>query len=55
MLFAVYFVKKIFFLQHILYFETNFSITWLPYNICIIVFGIKQLNKLWKKTFLTIH
>ena len=31
--------------------ELNFTITWLPYNIFTIFF-FKQLNKLWKKTFI---
>jgi len=39
-LFADYFVSKIFYLN-IFYFKVNFTI----------IFGIKQLNKLWKKTF----
>ena len=53
-LLAVYFVQKSF-AQDIFYFEINFTMTWLLYNIFIIVFGIKQLNKLWKKTFWTIY
>ena len=36
-------------LKYILYFEINFTITKLLLNIFIIVFGIKELNKLWKK------
>ena len=53
-LFTVNFVKKIFF-SNKFYFKINFNIIWRPYNIFIIVFGIQQLNKLWKKTFKTIH
>ena len=49
--FAVYFVNKIFY-SNIFHFEINFTIIWLPHNIFIILFGIKQLNKLWKKTFI---
>ena len=43
------------FSTNLFYFEINFTKIWLPYNIFIILFSIKQLNKLWKKTFLTIH
>ena len=39
------------FAQQILFNEINFAITLLIYNIFIIDFVIKQLNKLWKKTF----
>ena len=45
-----YLFKKIF-CSSIFYFEINFTMIWLLYNIFIIVFDIKQLNKLWKKTF----
>ena len=38
-------------LKYIFYFEINFTITCLSYNIIIIVFGIKKRNKLLKKTF----
>ena len=36
-------------------FEINFIIIILPSNVFIILFGIKELNKLWKQTFKTIH
>ena len=49
-----------FILQKIFYsilfcFEINFIIIILPNDVLIILFGVKELNKLWKKTFKTIH
>ena len=35
-----------------IYFRINFSITWLLYNISIIVFGIKQSNKIMEEDIL---
>ena len=47
----LYFIslKKIFY-TNIFYVEINFTIQYF-----FILFRIKQLNKLWKKTFITIH
>ena len=33
------------------YFTLKLILLWLLYDIFIIIVGIKQLNKLWKKTF----
>ena len=48
--FAVQFVKKIFY-SKIYLFEINFTKILLLYKFLIIIFGVKQLYKLWKKTF----
>ena len=49
-------LKKIFY-SHLFYFEIYFNMIWYDCHIIffIIVFCIKQLKKLWKKTFITIH
>jgi len=51
----VYFVKKFFARIYMFYFDFKFTILWMPYNSFIILFDIKQFNKLWKKTFKTIY
>ena len=45
------FLVKTSFCYIIFFFEINFNITWLPYNIFIDLWYSKQLNKLCKKTF----
>ena len=50
-LFPFYFEKQILY-SNIFYFEINFTLTC---NIFSVLFSIKELNKLWKKTFRIIY